>query len=389
MVDNQVYVAGVGMTRFGKFPEASLRQLGREAGHAALTDAGVSGHDVQLVACGSARSGMLQGRESGVGQLVGWELGIEGVPVYNVKAYCASGATAFNVAYMAIAGGFAEVALAVGLEQMSERPGKGRTLTSDGMEVEGDLGFTPPAYYAMAAKRHMAEYGTTREQIALVAVKNRHHAATNPYAQYRDPITVEDVLNSPPVVDPLNLYDCCPTGDGGAAAVLVSEEFGRRLEGNRLVRVDASVLGTGQYGSAQRDMTSFALDAAAATRAYEQAGCAPADVDLAEVHDAFTIAEIIHMEDLGFCERGAAGRLVEDGVTTIGGRLPVSTSGGLLTKGHPLGATGLAQVHELVEQLRGEAGERQVDDPHVGLAMVSGGFLEGDFATSGITILSR
>lgn len=383
------YVLGVGITPFGKFPDTSLRSLGRRAAVDALNDAGIGPDDVEMLTCGTARSGILQGRESGVGQLVGWEVGIEQVPVYNVKAYCASGATALNLAHMAVSGGFADVALAVGLEKMSQRPEKGRTLTSDGMEIEGDLGFTPPAYYAMAARRHMEEYGTTREQLAMVAVKNRRAAAHNPVAQYRDPITVDDVLSSRPVVEPLHLFDCCPTGDGAAAAVVVSDDRLASLENDRAVRIDASVMATGRYHDTQRDLTTFKLDAESAKTAYEQAGVGPDDLDLVEVHDAFTIAEIIHYEDLGLCERGEGGRLVQEGATEIGGRIPVSTSGGLLTKGHPLGATGVAQVVEIVQQLRGESGARQVEDARVGLAHVSGGFLEGDFATSGVTILSR
>ena len=214
------YIAGTGLTAFGKFATTSLGSLGREAGMEALADAGVRAADIDLIACGCARSGTLHGRESGVGQHIGWELGIEGVPVYNEKAFCASGAMAFNVAWLAVMSGRHDIALVLGVEKMSSRTGKGRPLTSDGMVLEGEQGFTPPAYYAMAARRHMQVYGTTREQIAAVAVKNRRAAADNPKAQYRSPITVEDILSSKPVVSPLNLLDCCPTGDGAAALVL-------------------------------------------------------------------------------------------------------------------------------------------------------------------------
>ncbi len=377
------------MTPFGKFPDAQLQTLGRDAAYLALRDAGVPQRAIEVIACGCARSGILQGRESGVGQLVGWTLGIEGVPVYNEKAYCASGAMAFNVANMAVAGGFHDVALVVGVEQMSRRDGKGRPITSDGMQLETELGFTPPVYYALAARRHMAEHGTTREQIAQVAVKNRQAAALNPIAQYRDPITVADVLASRQVAGPLHLLDCCPTGDGAAAAVIVSDEGAARLRLTPRVRVSAAVAGTGLYRDQARDLTSFSLDESCARRAYEQAGLGPADISVAEVHDSFSIAEIIHYEDLGFCARGEGGRLVAEGVTTLGGKLPVSTSGGLLTRGHPLGATGVAQIVELTDQLRGRSGPRQVTDARVGLAHISGGFHEGDFATSGVTILER
>jgi acetyl-CoA acyltransferase len=383
-----VYVVGVGMTPFGKFADASLRTLGRTAAVAALADAGISPGAVEVIACGSARSGILQGRESGVGQLIGWELGIREVPVYNLKAYCGSSSTAFNVAYMALAGGFQDVALVVGVEKMSGRS-KGKALTSDGMEAEGDIGFSPPVLFGAVANQHMAMYGTTREQLAMVAVKNRQAAQHNPLAQYRDPITVADVLKSPPIAGPLNLFDCCPTGDGGSAAVLVSAEAVRRLGlQDRAVRVDASILRTGLYEQV-KDLTTFELDVRAAQAAYEFAGLGPQDVNVAEVHDAFTITEIIHCEDLGFCQKGDGGKSIERGEFSLGGRLPVSTSGGLLTKGHPLGATGVAQIVELTEQLRGESGARQVEGARIGLAHMNGGFLDHDLATSTITILSR
>lgn len=385
-----VYIAGVGAAPFGKDPDRTLRTLGRVAALEAMRDAGVDHRAVELLACGTARSGTLQGRESGVGQLVGWEVGIRGVPVYNVKAYCASGTSAFNVAYMAIAGGFADVALVVGLEKLTDRVGAGRPLTSDGVEVEGDLGFTPAIYYAAAAERHMAEYGTTSEQLAMVAVKNRRAGALNPIAQYTDSLTVADVMASRPVVGVLRLLDCCPTGDGSAAAVLMSADALERFSvAAPRVRVAASVMRTGEYDIQQRAMTSFHLDRTSAQIAYEAAGLGPDDIDVAEVHDAFTIGEIIHCEDLGFCPDGEGGRLVESGATALGGSLPVNTSGGLLSRGHPLGATGVAQLMELTHQLRGSAGRRQVDNARVGLAHVSGGFLDGDFATSAITILTR
>lgn len=383
----RIYLAGAAMTPFGKFPDATLATLGRDAGLATLEDAGIGPAEVEVVACGCARSGTLQARESGVGQMIGWELGIEGVPVYNEKAYCASGALAFNVAHMALTAGRAEVALVVGVERMSRRDGKGRPLTSDGMALEGEQGFAPPAYYAMAAQRHMEVHGTTREQIAGVAVKNRRAASLNPKAQYRDPITLDDVLGSRPIVGPLNLLDCCPTGDGAAAVLLVTDEGARRLGLHPDVEVAASVVGTGLYREQLRDMTSFALDRRTVARAYEEAGIGPADVDVAEVHDSFSIAEIIHYEDLGLCRPGDGGKLVESGDTALGGRIPVNTGGGLLNRGHPLGATGVAQIVELSDQLRGRAGPRQVADPAVALAHISGGFHEGDFATSGVTIL--
>jgi len=382
------YLAGVGMTPFGKFRDATLATLGRDAGREALADAGVQPRQIEMIACGSARSGILHARESGVGQLIGWELGIEGVAVYNEKAFCASGAVAFNIAYMALTSGAHDVALVVGVEKMSSRDGAGRPLTSDGMALEGEQGFTPPAYYAMAARRHMDVYGTTREQIASVAVKNRAAARHNPKAQYRDPITVADVLDSKRVVWPLHLLDCCPTGDGGAAAVLVNEAGAEKLGLEPTIRVAASVMGTGYYRDQDRDMTSFSLDRSTARRAYELSGIGPSDIDVAEVHDSFSVAEIIHYEDLGFCEPGAGGKFVENGETALGGRIPVNTGGGLLNRGHPLGATGVAQIVELSDQLNRRSGARQVSGARTALAHINGGFHEGDFATSGVTILA-
>jgi acetyl-CoA acetyltransferase len=382
------YVAGVGMTPFGKFRDSTLASLGRVAGREALADAGVDPHRIEMIACGSARSGILHASESGVGQLIGWDLGIQGVAVYNEKAFCASGAVAFNIAHMALSSGAHDVALVVGVEKMSSRDGAGRPLTSDGMALEGEQGFTPPAYYGMAARRHMETYGTTREQIASVAVKNRAAAQHNPKAQYRDPITIGDVLGSKEVVWPLHLLDCCPTGDGAAAAVLVNEAGAEKLGLEPAIRVAASVIGSGYYLKQNRDMTSFSLDKATSARAYELAGLLPSDIDVAEVHDSFSVAEIIHYEDLGFCEPGTGGKLVEAGETALGGRIPVNTGGGLLNRGHPLGATGVAQIVELCDQLRGRAGARQVDGARTALAHINGGFHEGDFATSGITILA-
>lgn len=388
MTSNGVYIIGVGMTKFGRFPNHSLRSLGREAGLAALTDADVSPKDINVLVCGSARSGVLQGRESGVGQLVGWELGINSVPVYNVKNYCASGSTAFDVARLAIASGEHDIALAVGVEKLSSRVGKGAALTSDGMEVEGDLGFSPPAYFGMLAKRHMELYGTTREQMAAVAVKNRAFGALSPYPQYNKPVTIEEVLASRKVAEPLSVLDCCPTSDGAAAAVLVSERVIDRLGRSRAIRVAASVLHSGRYDQI-KEMTTFDLDVGSSTAAYEKAGIGPRDVDVAEVHDAFTIAELVHYEDLGLCEKGEGGRFVEEGRAGLGGDTAVSTGGGLLTRGHPLGATGLAQVQEIVTQLRHEAGPRQQPNATVGLAHVAGGFQDGDIATSSVILMSR
>lgn len=380
-----VCIAGVGMTAFGKFPSRRFEDLGLEAVQAAIADAGISPSLIQAGYAGHARTGRVLGWESGVGQAVLWEAGITGIPIVGIANFCSSGGSAFREAWVAVAGGLVDCAIAIGIEQLSVRTDKGQPFTSDGIEIDGKLGFTPPAFFAMVAQRHMADHGTTLDQMADVTVKNRRHAAANPRAQYRQPTTRQEVLASATVADPLTVMQCCPTGDGAAAAILVSEDLARKLRGGNAIAVRAVQLVSGHYDPS-RDITSFEATVRAARLAYEQAGIGPEDVDVAEVHDCFSIAEIIHYEDLGFCERGTGGRFVSQ--AGIDGKVAVNTSGGLLAKGHPLGATGIAQLAELVWQLRGEAGERQVKEPKVGLAHVVGGFQAGDAASVSLILLS-
>ncbi len=380
-----VHIAGVGMTPFGKFPSRRFEELGLEAVQAAITDAGIPPGLIEAGYAGHARTGRVLGWESGVGQAVLWEAGITGIPIVGVANFCSSGGCAFREAWIAVAGGLVDCAIAIGIEQLSVRADKGQPFISDGIEIEGKLGFTPPAFFAMVAQRHMAAYGTTLEQMADVTVKNRRNAAANPRAQYRLPTTREEVLGSPTVAEPLTVMQCCPTGDGAAAAILVSDRLASNLPARKRIRVRAVQLVSGHYDP-RRDITSFEATVRAAKQAYEQAGIGPEDVDVAEVHDCFSIAEIIHYEDLGFCQRGEGGRFVSR--AGIDGKVAVNTSGGLLSKGHPLGATGLAQVAELAWQLRGEAGQRQVKEPKVGLAHVVGGFQAGDAASVSLILLS-
>ena len=381
-----VCIAGVGMTAFGKFPSRRFEDLGLEAVRGAIVDAGIDASLIQAGYAGHARTGRVLGWESGVGQAVLWEAGITGIPIVGIANFCSSGGSAFREAWVAVAAGLVDCAIAIGIEKLSVRSDKGVPFTSDGVEIEGKLGFTPPAFFAMVAQRHMAQHGTTREQMADVTVKNRRHASANPRAQYRQPITRDEVLASPMVAEPLTKVQCCPTGDGAAAAILVSEDLARKLGGRGPIRVLAVQLVSGHYEPA-RDITSFEATVRAANLAYEQAGIGPQDVDVAEVHDCFSIAEIVHYEDLGFCERGAGGRFVSQ--AGIDGTVAVNTSGGLLSKGHPLGATGIAQLAEVVWQLRGEAGGRQVKDARIGLAHVVGGFQAGDAASVSLILLGR
>lgn len=370
----KVYVIGVGMTRFGKFPGKNILEFGVEACFKAMKDGDISPKQIQVAYAGHARTGQLQGRECGIGQSVLWELGVTGIPISSVGNFCSSGSTAFREAWMAVASGMYDVAVAIGVEQLSVRAGKGRPLTSDGVELLTSLGFAPPTFFANLATRHSYEYGTTQEQMALVAVKNRRNACFNPYAQYQQGVTVEEVLGSPMIVYPLTLYSCCPIGDGGAAAVLCSRDIARKSN-RKAIEVAACALSSGAYKK-QKDFTGLLVTQEAAKQAYEFSGIGPEDVDVAEVHDCFTVSELIHYEDLGFCKKGEGGRMVEKGATDIGGTVAVNPSGGLLSKGHPLGATGIAQVAEIVWQLRGEAGKRQVKGPTVGLTHCAGGFQE-------------
>ncbi|MFA4929167.1 MAG: thiolase family protein [Patulibacter sp.] len=382
-----VYVAGAAMTQFGRFPDRTIEDLGREAILGALADAGVHQSEVQVAYAGHARTGRLHARENGVGQLCCWAAGIREIPVTGVGNFCASGSTSLREAWIAVGSGLYDVAIALGVEKLSSRAERGQPLTSDGMEMEGRLGFSPPAFFALAAHRYMDVTTADRRTFAQVAVKNRAHAALNPHAQYRKPITVEEVLDAPLVVDPFTRLSCCPTSDGAAAVVLVSDRVRAAVDGRAAVRIAASSLTSGGYRG--EDLATFSIDRRAAAIAYEMAGFGPEDLDLAEVHDAFTYTEVAHYEDLGFCAPGDGPRLVADGDTALGGRLPVSTSGGLLSRGHPLGATGIAQAVEVLQQLRGEAGDRQVEGARIGLAHCVGGFLDNDAAASAVHLFVR
>lgn len=370
----EVFVIGVGMTEFGKFRDKGLIPLGREACYEALMDSGLKQQDIQVAYCGHARTGRLLGRECGVGQSILWELGISGIPITSVGNFCASGSSAFREAWIAVGSGLYDVAMAIGVELLTAKRQKGKPLTSDGKELESAMGFTPPTFFAQLANRHMAQYGTTIEQLAMVSVKNHKNGCLNPRAQYRKAVSLEEVLISPMIVEPLTLLSCCPISDGGAAAILVSKEWARKAP-QKPVQVMASILTSGSYKK-QKDITTIEATVRAAKEAYEMAGIGPEDVDLAEVHDCFTPAELVHYEDLGFCPKGEGGLFIQHGHSEIGGKVSVNPSGGLLTKGHPLGATGIAQICEVVWHLREQAGQRQVPGARVGLTHCAGGFQE-------------
>lgn len=397
-----VLVLGVGMTMFGKFLDRGLKDLGGEAIRAALADAGIVGEQLDAAFVGNAMAGLMTGQECIRGQVILRGLGLGGLPVYNVENACASASTAFHTAWMAVAGGMYDAVLALGVEKLYDAD-KRRSFAALGsaVDVETAAGFARAVnqdrgleaaegagerrsvfmdYYASEAREHMARYGTRREDYARVAAKNHTNGSLNPKAQFQRARTVDDVLAAPMIADPLTRLMCSPIGDGAAAAVLVSAEFARRHPGARPVTVAASVLASGAP-VASRDA---AVATRASRRAYDAAGIGPDDLDLAEVHDASAPAEIFLYEELGFCRPGEGGRLVADGVTALGGTLPVNTSGGLLAKGHPVGATGIAQIVEVVEQLRGRAGARQVGRARVALTQNAGGVLEGEPAACAV-----
>jgi acetyl-CoA acetyltransferase len=362
----EVFVAGVGMLKFGRHPEKDVPELGGEAALLALDDAGLDIGDVQFMA-----AGCLFQANAMVGQRILQQIGQTGIPVMNVANACATGSSAFREAWLHVASGECDVALAVGVEQMGKMGLLGGGGGS-GIRTEGVIGSgLMPAVFGQAGMEHMRKYGTTQAQFAKVAVKNHQHSTRNPLSQYQVETPLEQVLGARVVAYPNTLYMCCPTGDGAAAAVVVSAAKARQLGAK--VKVLASVLTSDPWS--ERDLTFpdvNTLTRRAAKAAYDRAGVGPDDVDLVELHDCFATAELLHYENLGLCKDGEAGRLIDEGETAWGGRVPVNVSGGLLSKGHPLGATGVANIYEVTQHLRGTAGARQVEGAKIGLAHVIG-----------------
>jgi acetyl-CoA C-acetyltransferase len=371
----EVAVIGTGLVTFGEMWSKSLRTLWVEAALNALEDAGVDKVDGITVGCMSP--GLFNGQEH-LASLLADELGMAGVPAMRVESACASGGLALRAGFAEVAAGLADVVLVTGVEKMTDVDGADATYalgTAADQDWEGFHGITFPGLYAMLARIHMQQYGTTREQLAKVAVKNHANGLLNSHAQYHLKVSVDDVLSSTLVADPLRLLDCSPITDGAAALVITSLERARELGGGRpLVKITGSGLATDSIALANRgDLAELRAVRLAGERAYAMAGRSPRDIHLAEVHDCFTIAEILAVEALDFFERGGGGPAVDRGLTSLGGKIPVNPSGGLKAKGHPVGATGVAQVVEVVTQLRGEAGQRQVEGARVGLAQNMGG----------------
>ena len=363
------YVVGVDMIKFGRFPERTVPQLGSQAALLALDDCGLAIHDMQALYCGNL------GQASGmVGQRILQEIGQTGIPVVNVSNACATGATAFREAWTAVKAELYDLVLAVGVEQMGKGllggGGGGGGISKEGLLGSG----TMPSVFAEAGMEHSRKHGTTFEQFAKVSVKNHHHSTMNPKAMYQIETPLETVMNAEMISYPNTKLMCSVNVDGSAAAVIASERKARELGLlDRAVKVRASVLTSDPWQ--ERDLVMPDVNTCtrrAAAEAYEMAGLGPDDIDLVELHDCFATAEILHYENLGLCANGEAGRLVDDGEVELGGRVPVNVSGGLLSKGHPLGATGIANIYEVSTHLRGEAGKRQVEGARIGLTHVIG-----------------
>jgi acetyl-CoA acetyltransferase len=384
-----VLVAGVGMHPFGRFPDASLKDLARVAIVRALDDAGLGVKDIDMVYSANALAGVLQGQEQIRGQSVLRDVGIEGVPVVNVENACAGASTALAQAVLAIRAGAARAVLVVGFEKMFVGD-TGRSLdaleSAADLEVIAGLGLQFTAIYAMRVRRRLDAGALEPRHLVDVAVKSHGNGAVNPYAQRRVAVSAEEVAGARPIAEPLTLLMCSAICDGAAAAVLVAADHPAAAARGPRVRVRASQLASG-YAHVREDDPSIVTLCAA--RAYEEAGVGPGDLDLVECHDAMAPGELLYYEQLGLCDEGEAGALLDSGATRRDGRIPVNPSGGLVARGHPVGATGLAQVAELVWQLRGEAGDRQAGRPRVALAQNSGGWLEGDPAAVAVHILER
>jgi len=408
-----VYIIGTGMTKFGKMPDRTVRGMAEEAVELALKDAGIDKKSLEAAYFSNTFWGMFGNQHSIRGQVVMRGMGVDCIPVTNVENACAGASTALNLACTGILAGCFDVALAVGSEKITN-PNKALSLAAYAscMDVENfekhinmilEVGKTfaipIPAdesapgegrsifmdANAMNARWHMNKYGSTQRQMALVCAKNHKHGSLNPLAQYRNTMTLEEVLADKPVAYPLTRSMCAPVGDGAAATVVCSGRFLKKLIGARPVKILASVAGQGS----DRELDGEDIGQRLAFKAYEQAGLGPEDIDLAELHDATAWSELHQTEVMGFCPLGAGGPYAESGATTLGGKRPVNTSGGLECRGHPIGASGLAQIHEIVTQLRGEAGERQVENARVGLTENGGGNIGVEEAAMCVHILQK
>lgn len=404
-------VAGVGMTRFGRMLDTGLKAIGAEAVNAAIKDAGIQPSDIEAAFVGNAAAGLVTGQECIRGQVVLRSAGIGKIPVINVENACASASTALHQASAMVTAGLYDVVLALGVEKLyHEDKRKSFAAFSGAVDVEalaqimnrlkegaketGSAAASQGAgenrsmfmdIYAAAARNHMKKYGTEVQQFARVAAKNSFHGSLNPRAQFRDALSVEDVLAAPMIAEPLTRPMCSPIGDGAAAVIVVSERKAAQLGLQSPVRIASMVLHSGwDHGGEEPGTVELC-----AQEAYAEAGLGPQNLSVIELHDASAPAELMAYESLGLCAKGTGGQLIDSGATRLGGRIPVNTSGGLLRKGHPVGATGIAQVVELTEQLQGRSGDRQVEGARIGLAQNGGGSIGSDAAAMCVSILTR
>lgn len=409
-----VAIVGAGMTDFGKFLDKGMKELTSEAVNGALSSAGIDKDQLDVAVVGNATAGLITGQEMIRGQVVLREMGIGGIPIINTENACASSSTAFHVAWMYVSSGMYDSALVVGMEKLYHED-KTRSFKAIGSAVDVEwvqkvqaqalqakenaaakTGETPAPnegagekrsmfmdFYAAFARSHMQKYGTTAEQFGRVAVKNHYNGSLNPHAQYREVYSLEDIMASPPVSDPLTRLMCSPIGDGAAATILVSAEKAKQFT-TKPVFVRASVLGSGF----DRKPGEPGPTEVVSQKAYDMAGVGPEDLSVIECHDASAPAELVLYEELGLCKEGEGGQLIDSKATYVDGPIPVNPSGGLISKGHPIGATGVAQIYEIFTQLRGEAGDRQVKNPKVGMTENGGGMVKGDPAALSVHILS-
>ena len=412
----EVAVIGAGMVKFGKYLGTSMKVIARDAVNAALSSAGMDQNKIQAAVVGNAMEGLVTGQECVRGQVVLREMGIGGIPIVNCENACASSATAFHLAWLYVASGMYDVVLALGMEKLYHADKK-KSFAAIGSAVDVELmqqmiaemnaqqeklraeraaSGEPPKqgggagesrsmfmdFYAQGARAHMKKYGTTKEQFARIAVKNHRNGSLNPHAQYQDVYTLEDIMNAPVVAEPLTRLMCSPIGDGAAATILCASSIANRYTA-KPVKVLASVLSSGtDHGPNEEGIVTRV-----AHKAYEIAGVGPKDLNVIELHDASAPAELMTYEELGLCKPGEGGKLIDEGRTEINGKIPVNPSGGLLAKGHPVGATGVAQICEIFWQLRGEADQRQVANPKIGLTENGGGMVRNEAAAMSVHVL--
>jgi acetyl-CoA acetyltransferase len=415
---SDVYIVGVGMTRFSKYPEKSIKQLTAEAMEAVLKDVTIKKDQIEAAWFSNSGWGMSQGQHSIRGQVALMPVGIQGIPMMNVENACAGGSSALHGAWMSIKAGLYDVVLAIGAEKVyfpedrkmmfegfisgtdvevtrgliemmkEEAKKKAEELKKAGKLKDDDKQKDRSAFmdiYAMGARMHMERYGSTQRQLAVIAAKNHFHGSLNPYAQYQMDMTVEEVLRDRLVSYPLTRAMCAPIGDGAAAAILCSQNFLKKIKNARPIKIRATVLASGRM----RGLDEPPIGARLSKRAYEMAGLEPEDIDVAEVHDATAFGELLQCEELGFCPEGEGGVFAESGATKLGGKLPINPSGGLECRGHPIGASGIAQITEMVMQLRGEADKRQVKGARIALTENGGGFVGTEEAAMTIHILEK